>query len=73
MYDALLLYLLSVPVKVDVNAAGNEALRRTGSVWSVVRSTRIAQRGVSERLASACLCLKSNYVGRVTSLPSDGD
>ena len=29
MYEALLLYLLSVPVKVVVNAAGNEVLRRT--------------------------------------------
>ena len=40
--------------------------------WSVLRSTRIAQRGESGRLAGACLCLKSNYVGRITSLPSDG-
>lgn len=39
---------------------------------SALQSTRIAQRGESKRLAGACLCLKSNYVGGVTSLPFDG-
>jgi hypothetical protein len=73
MYEALL-YLLSVPVKVVANAAGNEALRRTQVRDTVgLRSTRIAQRGESGHLAGACLFLKSNYVGRVSSLPSDGD
>lgn len=58
----------------NVDAAGNEAMEVTKFRDTLgVGSTRTAQRGESGRLAGACPCLKSNYVGRVTSLPSDGD